>query len=75
MINIKIDKLAPRQSTCCLCGETIKQDTLHVQSNFDESGHMSTLTRAHMYCADDFAVSFRSEVTLFWKNTPTMTFR
>lgn len=62
MITVKIISVVPRQAICWLCRESIKPDTLHVQANFDEKGHMSTRVSAHMYCSDDFAESFYDEV-------------
>lgn len=63
MINVKLSKQVPLAAGCWFCGERIKQDTLYVEANFVEKGHESRVTRAHMYCADDFADGFQSEVT------------
>lgn len=63
MITLKLTKLVAVRSICWLCKESIVPDTLHVLINFDEEGHVSTRTRAHMYCSDDFADGFQSEIT------------
>lgn len=62
MINIKIRKLIV-PSKCGLCGEAMEIEKQHVETIFSESGHMNMLNRFHMYCADDFADTFQSEIT------------